>query len=377
MPQFNHDQYLQLWARQLQKEFEDICWRHRISLPTPIIDIFDSTRHLGEWHAAHQTIRLSRQLILYHPWTVTINVLKHEMAHQLCSAYGHSEAGHGPLFQEACLRLGVPEAYCTARGDSPEIFADLASDSQLVQEGRRFFAKVEKLLALAHSENEHEAALAMQKANELIEKYNLQQMTAAHECRYAHAIINHHKKRIEGWQRSICSILKDFFYVTIIQASLYDPRSNQEHKTIELFGRAENVAVAEYCYHFLERELAYLWEVNKGRFSGRTATEKKSYYLGVLHGFHKKLQEQQTVKPVSNHNSSSAQPTSSALIVAADQDLGDFIGQRFPRLRTVQRAAAQINRSTYNHGASDGKNIILRKGVSRQDGNQGRLLSYE
>lgn len=376
MPHFYHDQYLHLWAHQLQKEFEDICWRHQISLATPIIDIFDSTHHLGEWHATHQTIRLSRKLILHHPWTVTINVLKHEMAHQLCSTYGHSEAGHGPLFQEACRRLGVPEAFRTARGDSPEVFDDLESDSQLVQEGRRFFSKVEKLLALARSENEHEAALAMQKANELIEKYNLQQMTAEHQRRYAHAIINHHKKRVEGWQRSICGILKDFFYVKIVQAALYDPISDQEYKTIELFGLAENVAVAEYCYHFLERELAYLWGVNRGKFSGRTMTEKKSYYLGVLHGFYKKLNEQQKSAPVANDHHS-APATSSTLIVAADQGLGNFVGQRFPRLRKVQRPGAQINRSTYDHGATDGKNIVLRKGVGSQDGNQGRLLAHE
>lgn len=376
MPPFNHDQYLHLWIRQLQKEFEDICWRHQISLPTPIIAIFDSTRHLGEWHATQQTIRLSRQLILHHSWTVTINVLKHEMAHQLCSANGHSEAGHGPLFQEACRRLGVPEAYRSARGDSPEIFTDLKSESQLVQEGRRFFAKVEKLLALARSENEHEAALAMQKANELIEKYNLKQVAAEDEHRYTHTIINHHKKRIEGWQRAICAILKDFFYVNIVQAALYDPLSHQEHKTIELFGRAENVAVAEYCYHFLERELAYLWEVNKKRFPSRTLREKKSYYLGVLHGFHKKLQEQQTVKPKPSHNPYSPQATTSAMIVAKDWCLADFIGQRFPRLRKVQRPAALINRTIYDHGASDGQNIVLRKGVGEQDGNLGKLLSH-
>jgi len=374
MPPFNHDQYLRLWARQLQKEFEDICWSHQLTLPTPVIAIFESTRHLGEWLHASQTIRISTRLILHHPWPVTINVLKHEMAHQLCSANGHSDAGHGPHFQEACVRLGVPKAYRTAKGDSPEIFAELESDSQMVQEGRRFFAKVEKLLALARSPNEHEAALAMQKANDLIERYNLQQMTAEQERRYTHVIITRHKKRIEGWQRSICTILRDFFYVKIVQSDLYDPFSDQRHKSIELFGLAENVAVAEYCYHFLERELEYLWGQNKGRFTGRTVTERKSYYLGVLHGFYQKLQAQQPARPHPSERHS-AKATTCALIVAADRGLADFINQRFPRLRTVQRYGARINLSTYDHGAADGKNIILHKGVGSQDGNQGRLLT--
>jgi len=376
MPPFNHDQYLKLWAHQLQKEFEDICFSHQLALVTPVIAIFDSTRHLGEWLEAAQTIRISTRLILHHPWSVTINVLKHEMAHQLCGASGQLDAGHGPHFQEACARLGVPEAYRTAKGDSPEVFTELESDSQMVLEGRRFFAKVEKLLALARSPNEHEAALAMQKANDLIERYNLQQMTADQERRYTHAIINRHKKRIEGWQRSICSILKDFFYVKIVQADTYDPFSDQRHKTIELFGLAENVAVAEYCYHFLERELEYLWGLNRERFPGRTLTEKKSYSLGVLHGFYQKLKDQQPAKPLPGDRLA-AKATKSAMIVAADQGLADFICQRFPRLRTVQRPGARINRSTYDHGTADGKNIVLRKGVSQADGNQGRLLSHQ
>ncbi len=372
MPPFSHDQYAQLWARQLHKEFADICWSHQLDLAAPVIEIFESTRHLGEWRQASQTIKISAQLILLHPWFVTINVFKHEMAHQLCGAAGQLVAGHGQIFQEACQRLGVPPAYRTARGDTPELFADLESDSQMVQEGRRFFAKVEKLLALARSANEHEATLAMQKANELIMKYNLQEITADADRRYRHAVINSGRKRIHGWQRAIGSILRDFFYVRIVMAEAYDPRLNQQHKTIDLFGRTENVAVAEYCYHFLERELDFLWQHHHARFQGKGITEKNSYYLGVLAGFYEKLNSHQPLQ-------APAQPTpatSSALTVTADHGLSDFIALSYPRLRKTRHAGARINRSTYDHGAAAGKNIVLRKGVSQADGNQGRLLPH-
>lgn len=370
-----HDQYASLWARQLQREFTDICWKHQVALPLPIITISQSTSHLGEWRQALQTITISNQLILHHPWSVTINVFKHEMAHQLCAASGQGEAGHGPQFQLACLRLGVPEAYRTARGDSPEVFTDLASESEMVMEGRRFFAKVEKLLALARSENEHEAALAMQKANELIEKYNLQQMTSDQARRYAHRIISLHKKRVAGWQGSIGGILIDFFYVKIVYAYTYDPLADQQYKTIELFGLAENVAVAEYCYHFLERELIYLWEQNRARFPGRTMTEKRSYWLGLLHGFRQKLQAKQPAKTQSADRQATP-ATTSVMVVEADWGLNEFVSQRFPRLKTTFRAGPRINRSTYDHGAADGKNIVLHKGVGSQDGNQGRFLGH-
>lgn len=374
MPQGLSNQYFRLWANQLHQEFEEICWRHQVQLPTPIIDIVTTIGHLGEWLSAEQTIRISSELILKHPWPVTINVFKHEMAHQLCSTQG-LDAGHGPHFQAACVRLGVPEVYRSARGDSPEVFTDLENASEMVQEGRRFFAKVEKLLALGRSSNEHEAALAMQKANELIEKYNLQQAATEQERRYAHVIITRHKKRIEDWQRSICDILTNFFYARIIHSSVYDPRSDEKYRTIEIFGRAENVAVAEYCYHFLERELEYLWQMNRGRFQGRTITEKRSYWLGVLHGFRKKLQSQVAAKPGAQPKTT-ASTTTSALVVAGDLGLETFVSQQFPRLRSVKRTGTSINRTTYDHGATDGHNIVLRKGVEGQDGNRGRLLPH-
>lgn len=371
MPTLNHDHYTTLWTRQLLHEFEDICSRYQVTLPTPTIEIFTANRRMGEWREASQTIRINHELIATRSWSVTINIFKHEMAHQLCRAWGYQDAGHGPRFEEACLRLGVPPVYRTARGDSPEIFEELESDSQLVNEGRRFFSKVEKLLALGRSTNEHEAALAMEKANELIAKYNLKLSADDTDRRYRCSVISTGKQRIHGWQRSIAAILRDYFYVKVIQAETYDPLRDLRCKTIELFGLAENVAVAEYCYHFLERELNFLWQQNKGRFPGTTITEKNSYYLGVLSGFQQKLKSQRLP---STPAAPAAQASASALTVAADHGLNNFIAMCYPRLRTIRHAGPKIYRTTFQHGTADGKNIVLHKGVANHDGNRGRFL---
>lgn len=377
MPSFSHDQYASLWARQLQREFEDICFNHQLRLPAPIIEIFDSSRHLGEWRQG--AIRISTELILRHPWSVTINVLRHEMAHQLCAAWGEPAAGHGPRFQEACARLGVPPVYRTSRGDTPALFADLTSEDEMVVAGRRFFAKVEKLLALAQSANEHEATLAMQKANELIIKYNLGEQADDGDRRYRHLVINSGCKRIHGWQRSIAIILRDFFFVKIVLADAYDPMQDERHKTIDLFGRAENVAVAEYCYHFLVRELDFLWQTRKTRSGRGGITEKHSYYLGVLEGFRQTLKaDQERARPPGppppGARAATEPATTSALIVARDHGLDEFLALCYPRLRKRQHGGSRINPATFAHGTADGKAIVLNKGVGHQDGNQGRLL---
>ncbi len=80
-------------------------------------------------------------------------------------------------------------------------------------EGRRFLAKVEKLLALGRSPNEHEAALAMRKANELIARHNLSLEADGEgaERRYRRTVIGCGRGCIHGWQRAIGGILTNFF----------------------------------------------------------------------------------------------------------------------------------------------------------------------
>ncbi len=385
MPPFHHAQYTTLWCRQLEREFSQICFGHQLELTMPIFEIFDSAQHLGQWHQGSRTIKISSVLIRERPWVVTINILKHEMAHQLCDTLGQREAGHGPLFQEACRRLGVPPAYRTAGGDTPELFMELASENEMVASGRRFFTKVEKLLALARSANEHEAALAMRKANELIRKYNLQQQADDGLRRYRHLVINSGLKRLHGWQRGMAIILRDFFFVKIVLAEVYDPLRDENHKTIDIFGLVENVAVAEYCYHFLERELAFLWQAHRAASRRGGISEKHSYYLGVLNGFQQTLTaQQQAARPgAATSPGHASQPSvsraavacTSALVVAADQQLDEFLALRYPRLRTRRHGGSRINPATYDHGRAAGKSIVLNKGVGHQQGNRGHLLA--
>lgn len=370
MRDFDGHAYARLWARQLLREFEAICWRHGLELPTPTVEIFASRSRLGEWREVSRTLRLSERLIMEHPWPVTINVFKHEMAHQLCGHWGQPEAGHGPLFHEACQRLGVPPAYRRASGDTPQLFVELETESALVAEGRRFFAKVEKLLALGRSANEHEAALAMRKANELIVKHNLGSLGAEAERRYRHAVLGGGKQRLHGWQRAIGGILRDFFFVTLVLADTYDPRRDLRLKTMDIFGRAENVAVAEYCYHFLERELGRLWQRRQEGGQRGGLSERHSYYLGVLAGFRQKLAAQQPPPPAG-----APETMVSALVLAGDQGLRDFVGQVYPRLSSRRSRGSRVNPTTYDHGRADGGNIVLRAGVGESQGNCGRLLS--
>ena len=371
-----------LWTRQFHSEFRDICWNYNIDLMHPVFEISTSEKQLGSWQAENRVIKISYFLIINYSWAVTLNVLKHEIAHQICSEIlASNEVSHGPAFNHACDLLGLQEEYRRASGDLPEEVEHFSKGSIPNSEGRQFIEKVEKLLALAKSSNENEAALAMQKANELMAKYNVLQLNGKYKLCYASLIINKKKKRIESYQRRICAILTSFFFVKIVTSYLYDPFSDQTHKTIEILGTQENITIGEYCYYFLENQLAALWEQNRYKYGGKTRTEKNSYYLGLLNGFQKKLNAQKISlreKKCHNLKQNGDQDTMShALITIEDERLNEYVRTRFPRLRSIRRSGPTIYRSTYDEGVETGKKITFHKGVSQKDGNKGNLLAMK
>jgi len=366
----NLDKLQHLWLQQLQLEFEEICMTYGLHLRPPIFEITMAEKELGAWCPDTGTLRLSCHLIRNYPWSVTLQVLKHEMAHQLCTEQLQS-AGvpHGEDFQRTCELLGVLPEYRRPGVVGVRMVEQATGGSKNSRRGRECLARVEKLLALSQSSNEHEAALAMQKANDLIEKYHLKELGSGEDYRYGVATIDRKKKRIESYQRRICTILHDFFYVRVVQSSLYDPLRNDTYKTIELLGTKANVAVAEYCYHFLENRLASLWSVNRGRFRGAVRTEKNSYYLGLLRGFYNKLQEQKLAR-----NAHPRQAKMGDLIVAEEKRLELFVGMRFPRLRKVSRGGIKVYGTTYNEGVATGKTITFAEGLAETARDFGGLL---
>ena len=219
----------------------------------------------------------------------------------------------------------------------------------------------------------------MEKASQLMARHNLQQIKEDLHSEFTSLIINGKSKRLERWQHKICAILLRFFYVKVVTASLYDPLQDTLHKTIEIFGRQENVVIAEYCYGFLAGQLASLWQQNRTKAAGKGIRARNSYYLGVLQGFYDKLlaQEALTARPqAEKRETERAADTEMAVLIQAEETALDrFVGMRFPRLRRRSGTGAMIYRDTYELGRTDGGRIVLHKGVVEQGGGQGLLLA--
>ena len=363
------------WIDQLQLEYEDICYQYRIDLQLPSFELNDSSTRLGSWHDDYRTLTISTWLIRKYSWVTVQQVLKHEMAHQICSDFFSApHEGHGSLFYKACELLGLSGDFCKARSDCAEVLDSLGvASSPQTKNGRKILSKVEKLLALAGSDNEHEAALAMQRAGELLSRHNLE-MPATTSSDYKHLILNTGKQRMPGHLRSISSLLQDYFFVQVVYSHLYDPIKDLSHKTIILFGRPENVAVAEHCYYFLTAKLESLWKENRQRFSGSGQRARNSYLHGVVAGFREKLAagEKEQRQPKGDHHYNG--PSVSALVVREDVALQNFMARHYPRLVTKRHGSIRLHADAYNDAVATGKTLVLHRAVEESSSGGGELL---
>ena len=155
-------------------EWEAALWvldePDRRFMKKPFFSLGDLSSNLGYWSSGRNEIRFSRHLVLHHPWDAVREVLLHEMAHQMADRVFHAkhEPPHGPAFIKACQLLRAdPKASGRYRPLDEKVFGqtDNEDDNRL--------RRIKKLMALAESQNPHEAYAAMAKAHELIGKYNI------------------------------------------------------------------------------------------------------------------------------------------------------------------------------------------------------------
>ncbi|CAG35223.1 DUF2786 domain-containing protein [Desulfotalea psychrophila] len=354
------------WCIQLIENFETIIRERALSLETPCMEILSSDKKLGNWASATKTMGISKTLIEDYSWDVVIEILRHEMAHQYVSEVLKCTQvmPHGNEYQRACSILGVHPDYRGASTACPPVTPRPAEEKAHAQ-----LAKVEKLLALAESAEEHEASAAMAKANRLIARYNLQLIADKTPQKYDYIQIKVGNKQVPAWIKSITVIIKEHFFVNTIIISQYDAKTDSTFKAVELIGNRENISIAAHVFHFLCARLPLLWN-NFQKESAVQARERRSYYLGVIRGFKEKMDAGEKSHPFLAETGL----TTSALILAQDQELQKFFIQRYPQTKLCRTKATKIYTASYNSGIGVGKKLTVHRPITNSQGNLGHLL---
>ena len=347
----------QAWLDQVVLEYQEICALYGLDLNLPLIQLDDARSRLGAWCQEERRLSLSRQLIRHYRWHQVVQVLKHEMAHQLCQErIRPGYTGHGAPFLQAGRLLGLDPAYASARADLHDTGngPDRGTGAGL-REGRRVLARVDKLLALAGSENEHEAALALQRAGELLARHNLSREQAAGG--FVRRVISTGYQRLPRHLLMIAALLRDFFHVQVVIGDEYDLKRNRRSRTVEFFGRPENVAVAEHCWAYLGERLESLWQKEKERFGKQGRRTRSSYLAGVVAGVRQRFEKKGC--PGKNRDGGHA------LVVIGDPELDRFVALFHPRLHRCRGRRIRVETAAYRAAVAVGAALPLHRAVEK------------
>jgi predicted SprT family Zn-dependent metalloprotease len=329
-------------VRELRTTYEELNYTFfRRRLAPPAIALSDAPSRLGRWVLAERTIEIARRLVLTQPWGVVVEVLKHEMAHQFVhEVLGKSdEAAHGPAFREVCERLGIDESA-----------AGMPSAATSDEDGR-ILGRIAKLLALAESANVNEAQAAMNAAQRLMLKYNLETVgTGKRAQAYGFRHLGKPTGRVNEAERLLGAILGGHFFVEVIWVPVYRPTEGCRGTVLEVCGTPANLEMAAYVHAFLTHSAEHLWRDHKRARGIRGDRDRRTFLSGVMVGFLEKLNAQLTVS------------TEQGLIWAGDADLETFYRKRHPRISNV-RHSGQRRTEAHHHGREAGRSLVLHKPV--------------
>src|SRR4051812_4418320 len=340
-------------VRELRRTYERTNQRRFAGKLKPaVLVLADTTRRLGQWSRATRLLELSRTLVLERPWLEVLSVLEHEMAHQFVEEVlaVTTEPAHGPAFQRVCAERGIDARAAGAPVPSAETDA-----------GERTLDKIRKLLALAGSDNEHEAQVAMRRAHELMLRHNLEQASIGTKVEYEVRQLGVPQRRANGVELDIVGLLTELFFVEVIRVPVYVPAEGIAAEVYEVIGTHANVEMAVHVHAFLLATADRLWQENRGDKRVKSGRDRRAYQSGVVRGFRDKLVAERT------------HLAGTGLVWVGDGNLDSFFRARYPRIRRRRRTFFLTG--AHAAGREAGRTVVLHKPVTKGPGSGGpRLL---
>ena len=354
----------------LMAEWEHASYRLNDSLRRnflkPTFLLSDMKGKWGYWSLDKREICLSRDLVQNYSWGTVREILHHEMAHQLAQEIlgGQFEKPHGPAFQRACIIL---RANPKASGNYPTLEDRIHSEISTDED--RLLVRIQKLMALAESTNQHEAELAMTKANELMIRFNISSIQKNTKKSYESIFVGKPALRQSRDMRSLSILLNKFYYVECIWVPAYVVEKEKMGRVLELSGTPQNIQIAEYVYYFVRNFIESQWKKYK-KEKKLSHHRRADFAEGIIDGFHYKLKRQQ--RRLKRKSTTEEQ----ALINVSDPKLTEYIHFRYPHIRTHRSSASNVNPSVVNDGRRVGQQLVISKGITRQ-GNSSQPLMIE
>ncbi len=215
-------------------------------------------------------------------------------------------------------------------------------------------SRIQKLLALSGSPNEHEAALALQRARELMEKYDVSDLDLAHAGYNVQYVRFPNRSTIE--QQYVSMILRDHFHVRVVFGNL----TSGECKFV---GYPHHIDIARYVNAYLVRVFTKLWSAYRRTSLKRSwnkykPANKKKVHSAFIRGLYLRVRKQ--LAPIEPALGEGLVP------VQRDEALDSFLKSHF---KTTPFSTPSIhNEGALHAGYAAGAGIAIRTAVAEATG---------
>lgn len=324
----------------------------RGALAPPVLALEDTRVRLGRWRRADRLLALSRPLVRERPWGVVREVMKHEMAHQYVDEVlgVHDEAAHGPAFLRVCAERQI-DARATGLPDDDDVSFD--------DDGGKVMRRVQKLLALAQSNNAHEAEAAANAAHRLMLEHNIEVTRRASARGYRTRTLSKATVRLHGHEKILAGVLSRHFFVDVVLAAAWIPDLGRPGTLVEASGTPENLAMAEWVHAFLlgAAERAAEEAIAAGALQRR---ERGRFLVGFMSGVNDKLVREKT------------KHVEQGLVWLGDADLEEYVRGRYAHLRQT-RVRASFD-DAHHRGRAAGNDVVIAQPIGEAPVERGRRL---
>jgi hypothetical protein len=228
--------------------------------------------------------------------------------------------------------------------------------------------KLEKLLALSDSPNQHEAEAAMEKAIQLATLHNIDLSRVSIQDRSVEQIINEamsaDAKRLSMTHVFVVDILRTFFSVRILTGG-----SRHFGKKIYFIGRKTDIDNAKFLYSFLNSTFMRLWHnYYKVNPHLQLSITRKSYFNGLWQGLSAKLKAAKVAVEQSLRTDENA--GYQIMLVDHEKALQDAVTNFHPNVKYVKGKVTYCDPQTLNAGYKDGGNIQIHSGLTHTEKSQ-------
>lgn len=204
--------------------------------------------------------------------------------------------------------------------------------------------KVKKLLALSSSPNEHEAALALERANEILLRYNLDLSTIASSSQSTAQVL----------EKDLLPTFNSSFtwegYLAVGIASFNFCRVIKCGSSLRFIGQKHNLEVATTMFTWILTQIfVIVYEENKKK--KQNANWNYSFCYGISSNLSRRMSEIRF-----KQNASTTGCT--ALMSSNDNLISKFMAEKYPNLRRTG-ATNSTNSSAFSHGRSVGEKVSL------------------